>query len=191
MAKFAVKLFLVLVLTGTNGFCASYLFESGALTVFRRVNSLIAAKQSVVSLRSFHSLQHSFPEDATSYSSSAIQKRFLSGKKAEKSVKVSNPCIDGVFQYGFSEPSILSDFLNAALELNGEQSIEDIQNHDVVAGPDKAITAFIDRVNVKNLPQEVRDRYIRSLNYYNTTILDIEDKATERSVEQAEVRKTH
>jgi predicted transposase/invertase (TIGR01784 family) len=30
----------------------------------------------------------------------------------------------------------------------------------------------------------VRDRYIRSLNYYNTTILDIEDKAAERGMEQ-------
>jgi predicted transposase/invertase (TIGR01784 family) len=299
------------------------------------------------------------------------QKRFFSGKKTDKSVEISNPCIDGVFQYGFSEPSILSDFLNAALELREEQSIEDIQylpkdmtssdpmsalgyhftvdvrcrtkegshflvemqndfrddyhlkslveharmlsrldvdqnmgdqaqreennksdkkkfwkgiqglytivitnktfplsrmksyyssesvmepllvnpyelrhtkqlnrhygdvpnqivllmldnltksaeelsspierwaylfkdsslrtgvkkiletkkiqDPEVVAGPDKAITAFIDRVSVKNLPQEVRDRYIRSLNYYNTTILDIEDKATERGVEQ-------
>ncbi len=369
MAKFAIKFFLALILTGTHGFCASYLFESGALNTFRRVGSLIA-RQPVTSLRSFHSLQHSFPENITSYPSTT-QKRFLSSKKTERFVQISNPCIDGVFQYGFSEPSILSDFLNAALELKGEQSIEDIQylpkdmtssdpmsalayhftvdvrcrtkegrhflvemqndfrddyhlkslveharmlsrldidqnmgdqtqreennksdkkkfwkgiqglyaivitnktfpfsrmksyyssetvmepllvnpyelrhtkqldrhygdvpnqivllmlnnltksakelsspierwaylfkdsslrtgvkkiletkeiqDPEIVAGPDKAITAFIDRVNVKNLPQEVRDRYIRSLNYYNTTILDIEDKATERGVEQ-------
>ena len=61
---------------------------------------------------------------------------------------------------------------------------KDIQDPEIVAGSDRAITAFIDRVNVKNLPQEVRDRYIRALNYCNTTIVDIEDKATERGIEQ-------
>ena len=43
-----------------------------------------------------------------------------------KSVMMTNPCIDSVFQYGFQEPSILSDFLNAALNFTGENAIEDI-----------------------------------------------------------------
>ncbi len=34
------------------------------------------------------------------------------------------------------------------------------------------------------MSQEARDRCIRSLNYYNTTILDIEDKSTEKGMEQ-------
>ena len=77
-------------------------------------------------------------------------------------------------------------FKDSSLRTGVKKILEtkEIQDPEIVAGPDKAITAFIDRVNVKNLPQEVRDRYIRSLNYYNTTILDIEDKATERGVEQ-------
>ncbi len=61
---------------------------------------------------------------------------------------------------------------------------KEIEDPEAVAGTDKAIAAFIDRVKVENLPQEIRDRYLRTLRYYNTTILDIEEKATERGMEK-------
>ena len=47
-------------------------------------------------------------------------------KPCSTSIRIGNPCIDGVFQYGFAEPSILSDFINAALDLTGDQCIEEI-----------------------------------------------------------------
>ena len=353
------------MLTGAHGFCYSSLVESMAFSTVKRVSSFMTRKH-IISVPHFHSFQYSLQKDANTYSL-FTQKRFLSDKQPERSIQISNPCIDGVFQYGFSEPSILSDFLNAVLALEGNQTIEDIQylpkdmassdpvsalgyhftvdvrcrtkegrhflvemqndfrddyhlkslveharmlsrldidqniedqtqreetsksskkkfwkgiqglyaivitnkafplskmksyypsesvmepslvnpyelrhtkqldrhygdvpnqivllmldnltksaeelstpverwaylfkdsslktgvkkisetkniqDPELVAGPDKAITAFIDRVSVKNLPHEVRDRYIRTLNYYNTTILDIEDKATEK-----------
>ena len=358
MNKIAINFLFITILTVINGFCSSVLFESVALSSLRKVNYLIV-KQSVTSFRSFSNNITSYPF--------STQNRFLSNKQTERFVQISNPCIDGVFQYGFSEPSILSDFINSALSLEGKQSIEDIQyipkdmassdpvsslgyhftvdvrcrtkegkhflvemqndfrddyhfkslvehsrmlsrldidqnmgdqvqreennkndkrkfwkgiqglytivitnkafpfykmknynasesvmepflvnpyelrhtkqldrhygdvpnqivllmlnnltksdrelstnierwaylfkdsslktgvrkivetkdiyNPEVIAGPDKAITAFIDRVNIKNLPHEVRDRYISSINYYNTTIIDIEDKAIEK-----------
>ena len=41
----------------------------------------------------------------------------------------------------------------------------------------KAISSFIKRIKVDNLPQEVREKYIRTLHYYNSVIVDIEEKA--------------
>ena len=58
--------------------------------------------------------------------------------------------------------------------------IKEIIDADLIAGGNHAIRAFIDRVNIENLPKEVRERYIRSLAYFNDTILDIRDKALEK-----------
>ena len=124
MIKFAAKLLLVLILAETHGFYASAMFEPTAINAFRRVMPTVVRSDTF--LRSFHSLRRCFSEDFTSQTFTT-QKRFLSSKQPDQSVQISNPCIDGVFQYGFSEPSILSDFLNAALEFKGDQSIEDIQ----------------------------------------------------------------
>lgn len=118
MARFAAKLLLVLILAETHGFYASAMFEPTALNAFRRVMPLTVMR-SDASLRSFHSLRRFFSEDFASQPFTT-QKRFLSRKQMDRFVQINNPCIDGVFQYGFSEPSILSDFLNAALEFKGE-----------------------------------------------------------------------
>jgi predicted transposase/invertase (TIGR01784 family) len=54
------------------------------------------------------------------------QRRFLSSRAPEEAIEIGNPCIDAIFQYGFAEPKILRDFLNATLDFKGEKAIEDI-----------------------------------------------------------------
>jgi hypothetical protein len=61
---------------------------------------------------------------------------------------------------------------------------KEISDPDAIAGDNKAIKAFIERVKEENLPAEVRERYIRSLDYYNHSILDIEHKAETRGQEK-------
>ena len=61
---------------------------------------------------------------------------------------------------------------------------KEIEDPEVVAGGDPAIQSFIDRLNMKNLPEDIRNRYIRAVHYYNTTVFDIEEKAEERGVEK-------
>ena len=45
---------------------------------------------------------------------------------------------------------------------------------------------FIERIVVNNLPNEVRDRYMRVIHYYNTTIIDIEEKRIEMGIEKGD-----
>jgi predicted transposase/invertase (TIGR01784 family) len=54
----------------------------------------------------------------------------------------------------------------------------------LIANRNPGIREFIERIDVKNLPHEVRDRYMRSIHYYNTTIVDIEEKAVEKGFEK-------
>jgi hypothetical protein len=60
-------------------------------------------------------------------SSAVTRRRFLSEKRGLLNVNIGHPCIISVFTYGFADSSILKSFLNTVLELNGEQSIEEIQ----------------------------------------------------------------
>eukprot|EP01099_Mayorella_cantabrigiensis_P008509 TRINITY_DN8006_c0_g1_i1.p1 TRINITY_DN8006_c0_g1~~TRINITY_DN8006_c0_g1_i1.p1 ORF type:complete len:373 (+),score=26.80 TRINITY_DN8006_c0_g1_i1:184-1302(+) len=71
--------------------------------------------------------------------------------------------------YLFKDPSLKSGVRKIS-------ETKDISDPDLVAGGNRSIRAFIDRVNIEHLPQEVRERYIRSLVYFNDTILDIREK---------------
>ncbi len=77
------------------------------------------------------------------------------------------------WSYLFKDPSLSSGVTKIS-------EIKEIIDPDLIAGGNHAIKAFIERVNIDNLPQEVRERYIRSLAYFNDTILDIRDKALEK-----------
>ena len=57
---------------------------------------------------------------------------------------------------------------------------KEITDSYIIDGDDKAISSFIKRIKVDNLPQEVREKYIRTLHYYNSVIVDIEEKAIEK-----------
>jgi hypothetical protein len=74
--------------------------------------------------------------------------------------------------YLFKDPSLKSGVRKIS-------ETKEISDPDLVSGGNKSIRAFIDRVNIEHLPQEVRERYIRSLVYFNDTILDISIKSRE------------
>ena len=74
--------------------------------------------------------------------------------------------------YLFKDPSLKSGVRKIS-------ETKEISDPDLVSGGNKSIRAFIDRVNIEHLPQEVRERYIRSLVYFNDTILDISMKSRE------------
>jgi predicted transposase/invertase (TIGR01784 family) len=74
--------------------------------------------------------------------------------------------------YLFKDPSLKSGVSKIS-------ETKEISDPDLVSGGNKSIRAFIDRVNIEHLPQEVRERYIRSLVYFNDTILDITIKSRE------------
>jgi len=58
---------------------------------------------------------------------------------------------------------------------------------DVIANRNPGIKEFVERLNVNNLPQEVRDRYFRTVDYYNATIMDIQKKGFEEGFEKGTV----
>ena len=57
---------------------------------------------------------------------------------------------------------------------------KELDDIELIANRNPGIKEFIDRIDVQNLPFEVRDRHMRTIHYYNTTILDIEEKAEEK-----------
>jgi hypothetical protein len=59
-----------------------------------------------------------------------------------------------------------------------------LQEIELIANRNPGIREFIERIDVKNLPNQVRDRHMRAIQYYNTTIIDIEEKAVERGIEK-------
>ena len=67
------------------------------------------------------------------------------------------------------------------------EEIREIKNPKEVAGGDKAIERFIQRLDIRHLPQEVIDRYHSAIQYYNETILDIEERAEEKGEKVAKV----
>jgi hypothetical protein len=56
-----------------------------------------------------------------------------------------------------------------------------IKDVEALAGDVKSIRAFIDRLNVTNLPIHVKESYDRSIKYNNGAILDIQEKASQKS----------
>ena len=55
-----------------------------------------------------------------------------------------------------------------------------IEDPEELAAGDEAMKEFIDSLDVRHLPQAVREQYIRNLRYYNDSWADIEEKATAR-----------
>lgn len=55
-----------------------------------------------------------------------------------------------------------------------------IEDPEELAAGDAAMKEFIDSLDIRHLPQAVREQYIRNLRYYNDSWADIEEKATAR-----------
>jgi PD-(D/E)XK nuclease family transposase len=81
--------------------------------------------------------------------------------------ELSSPIED--WAYVFKDTALKS----GAKKIPETKEIEDIE---LVANRNPGIREFIERIDVKNLPAEVHDRYVRAIHYYNTTIVDIEEK---------------
>ena len=61
--------------------------------------------------------------------------------------------------------------------------VKQIEDSDIIE-EDPAIKAFVERLDVEKIPPEVRDKYVGDINYYNDTIVDIEEKAREEGREE-------
>jgi hypothetical protein len=60
----------------------------------------------------------------------------------------------------------------------------EIADIELVANRNPGIREFIERIDVNNLPAEVHDRCMRAIHYYNTTIVDIEQKGMQKGIEK-------
>jgi predicted transposase/invertase (TIGR01784 family) len=61
-----------------------------------------------------------------------------------------------------------------------------IEDPEELAAGDAAMKEFIESLDVRHLPQAVREQYIRNLRYYNDSWADIEEKATARGEARGE-----
>jgi hypothetical protein len=59
---------------------------------------------------------------------------------------------------------------------------KELEDIEIIANRNPGIREFIERIDVNNLPDEVRDRYMRAIHYYNTTIVDIEEKGVAKGI---------
>ena len=64
------------------------------------------------------------------------------------------------------------------------QETKTIEEPEVIAGEDAAILAFFDRLNIKNVPQGLRERYVREIQYFNDSITDIREQGLQEGREQ-------
>jgi hypothetical protein len=70
---------------------------------------------------------------------------------------------------------------------SGVQTIpetKELENIELIVNRNPDIREFIQCIDVNNLPNEVWDRYMRVIHYYNTTIIDIEEKGIEKGIEK-------
>jgi hypothetical protein len=58
-------------------------------------------------------------------------------------------------------------------------TVMEIEDSDIIE-EDPAIKEFVERLDVDRIPSSVRDNYIVDINYYNDSIVDIEEKAFEK-----------
>ena len=125
---FLIKLLLAFVLIQTHGFCASKLsvLEPLVTTVLKRAYTTAVKHDGWAPKHSFHSLNRSSTPPIQSYIFTG-QKRFFSDQRGTKTVKIGNPCIDGIFQYGFDSTTALKGFLNTVLDFEGKKSIRSIE----------------------------------------------------------------
>ena len=79
--------------------------------------------------------------------------------------------------YVFKDKSMKS----GAVKIHETKTIEEPA---VIAGDDRAILAFFDRLNIENVPHNVRERYIREIEYFNRSIIDIREQGREQGLEQ-------
>ncbi len=117
-----VQILGLLALMGTHTYSSSQYLSHHVSPLFKSLSQRTFLFQNTEIKRSFHVV--STPQFCNSFFTS---KRFAHSKKKHESIQIGHPCIDAIFQYGFSEPSILSSFLNAALELEEKKHIVDIQ----------------------------------------------------------------
>ena len=61
---------------------------------------------------------------------------------------------------------------------------KELEDIELIANRNPGIREFIERIDVNNLPKEVWDRYMRDIHYYNTTIIDIEEKGIEKGMKE-------
>jgi predicted transposase/invertase (TIGR01784 family) len=59
-----------------------------------------------------------------------------------------------------------------------------IEEPEVIAGEDAAILAFFDRLNIKNVPQGLKERYVREIQYFNDSILDIREQGLQQGLQE-------
>jgi hypothetical protein len=69
------------------------------------------------------------------------------------------------------------------------EEVKEIEDPEEVAAGDKAIERFIQRLDLRHLPQEVVDRYHSAIQYYNDTIVDIEEKGMTKGIAKGEKKK--
>ena len=59
-----------------------------------------------------------------------------------------------------------------------------LEGIELIANRNPGIKEFIERTDVNNLPNEARDRKMRAIHYYDTTIIDIEEKGIEKGMKE-------
>ena len=60
---------------------------------------------------------------------------------------------------------------------------KELEDIELIANRNPGIREFIERIDVNNLPKEVWEHYMRDIHYYNTTIIDIEEKGIAKGIE--------
>jgi hypothetical protein len=79
--------------------------------------------------------------------------------------------------YAFKDTTMKS----GAVKIRETKAIEE---PEVIAGKDPAILAFFDRLNVKNVPHDLRECYLRDIRYFNDSIVDIRAQGREEGREE-------
>lgn len=154
--KFIIKITLALILSQTYGFSASGLrilesIGSGirktgplffqpstrhlpiissdiTMNSFSSVHRHSVMIPPTIAMRSSSSLRRCLPAYHHNSFLSSVPRRFISDSARDSALRIGNPCIDGVFQYGFESPTALKGFLNAVLGLEGDKAIQSVDH---------------------------------------------------------------
>lgn len=65
---------------------------------------------------------------------------------------------------------------------------KEIEDPEKIAGGNKAIEALIDRLDIRHLPRDVKERYVAAIDYHNDSWADIEEKIEARVEKRIEAR---
>lgn len=99
----------------------------------------------------------------------------LANLKATAVTDLSSP-IDR-WAYIFKDPYLRT----GAKKISPEKTIED---PTIISGGDLALLEFMGRVNMESLPDGIREKYMDTIQYYNDSIVDIEEKAEAKGIEK-------